>query len=162
MTGFRLAVVERLREQRLRVCAQDLNTATAALTQAEAIRRGLQSQLSHGSPPGPTSPDQLARGAIYRDRLRGDLLEQAEVITRLITELAERRGIWIAAHAQYRAITALHEHHRLARRELIAHQEQLELDELAGARRRTARPGPDPDPGPDLRVETGSDVEVRA
>ena len=72
---------------------------------------------------------------MFRERLRGDLLAAGQEIGRLSEVLAQRRAAWLHAHSQYRAITALHERHRIARRAALARQEQIEVDELAGTRR---------------------------
>jgi flagellar export protein FliJ len=148
VTGFRLATVERLRERHAQVCVQQLHDAGQDLARAQEERNAMVAQLrSDQVPTGRLSPDQLLRASFYRERLRGDILDSAQEIGRRAQIVNERRTAWLNANAQLRAITALHDRFRAARRTALDRQEQRELDELAGTRRRVP-----PDTGDGLGV----------
>jgi flagellar FliJ protein len=135
MTAFRLATVERLRERQLQVCVQALHLAAAELARAQQGRESMVEQLHRGTTRGTiASPEHLLLESLYRERLRGDILYGDEEIERLGVVVGERRVAWLEAHAQLRAIQALHERHRAELRSTMARREQRELDELAGNR----------------------------
>lgn len=136
MSAFRLATVERLRERQLQVCVQALHIAAENLAQAQQTRASLLERLHQSSPLGTvSSPQHLLLESMYRERLRGDIRFGDEEIEQLTAVVGERRIAWLHAHAQVRAIQALHERHRDGLRASVARREQRELDELAGNRR---------------------------
>jgi len=138
MSGFRLGTVERLREKRLQTCGQELHAATEAVARARRLQESLRTQLRADARPGATTAFLLELDSNYRNRLLGDLLELDGEITALEATLTQRRAAWLRARADVRAVAALHERYRQSRRALLARQEQLELDEHAGTRRRVA------------------------
>jgi flagellar export protein FliJ len=142
VSGFRLATVERLREQQLKACVQRLHGAAQELAQAQQAQEGLRDRLKRRPQVGTTDSNRLLLESHYRERLRGDLLAGADLIAELAEAVLDHRAAWLHAHAQLRAIQALHERYRVTRRTAIARQEQRELDELAGSGRYAISAGP--------------------
>jgi flagellar export protein FliJ len=132
MTGFRLATVERLREQRLQTCARELHLANQELTHLRERRQVLVDRLHEDVLPSRPDAHLLELDATYRYRLLGDIAEQDEQIERLDAIVTERRGAWLRARADVHAVAALHERYRRSRQALLARRDQRELDELAG------------------------------
>jgi flagellar export protein FliJ len=153
MSDFRLATLERLREQRLQGCARELHEATLELTAAQERRNALQERLREDLLGSFPSAHELELDSNYRYRLRGDIHEVIQEIIRLDVIFNERRTAWLRARADVHAVAALHERYRRSRRAVLARREQRELDERAGTRRPagipSARESQDVDLGPD-------------
>ncbi len=133
MSRFRLATLERLREQQEQICARRLQESTSTLTAAQQHQTALVEQLSATASiqvPG----DQLVMASLFRDRVRADIKASAAEIDRCTAMLAEARSAWMQAMAQLKAVQSLHERHRQAMRAALARVEQAELDEFAGTR----------------------------
>jgi flagellar export protein FliJ len=135
VTGFRLATVERLREQRLQNCARELHEITVALTAIQERKALLINQLRVDRLGQAPTAHQLELDANYRYRLRGDIYEEDQQLERLEGVFTERRAAWLRARADVHAVAALHERYRRSRQALRARQEQIELDERAGTQR---------------------------
>jgi len=138
MPGFRLATVERLREQQEQVCARRLREATQELAQAWKHREELAEQLA-ASTSGPIPADQLVMAAMFRDRLRDDIRASSAEVERCSAMLGEARSAWMHAKAQLQAVQLLHERYRQEVRAGVARAEQREADEFAGTRSGSAR-----------------------
>jgi flagellar export protein FliJ len=139
MTGFRLATLERLREQKVKVAARALHEAGQVLSDAEQARQAMADQLATGAPVLTASPDAMVQASTYRDVLREQIVAAGAEIERLAAVLAQTREAWVQANAQLRAVVALHDRYREARRRQLDKREQQETDERAGnqaARRR--------------------------
>lgn len=135
MKPFRLATVERLRERQAQLCVQQLHAAGQRLAEAQAGREALLDGLQTDVPVGLVTPSDLVVASFYRERLRGDIRDGDAEIARRAETMDQRRLAWLAANTQLRAITALHDRHRAARRALVNRREQLDLDELASTHR---------------------------
>ncbi len=132
MSGFRLATLERLREQNVTVAARALHEAAQQLADAERHRQDLADRLQNAAPVLTASSDQMVQAAAYRDVLREQITAAGVEIARLEGALVQARAAWVQANARLRAVLALHERYRLARRQQVAKREQQETDELAG------------------------------
>jgi flagellar export protein FliJ len=139
MSAFRLATLERLREQNVQLAARALHEAGQVLTDAQQHRQELAERLRDGAPLLTAGPDQMVQAATYRDVLREQITAAGVEIERLAGVLAQRRADWMRANAQLRAVVALHDRYRLARRKQLDRREQLESDERAGNQAARAR-----------------------
>jgi flagellar FliJ protein len=138
MSGFRLAVVERLRGQELRARAQDLHVAAGTLEMTVVRRDLLVAKLNGDDAPAPTgrvTGADLQLAGAYRERLRAKLQVDAEQIVELKAKLDQARVAWLTARVALRAVQLLHERHDKAVRAERGRLDQRELDDLAGTRR---------------------------
>ncbi len=134
MARFRLATLERLREQHEQTCARALRDSTEALSAARQRREDLIAQLNTGDTV--LTADQLVRGALFRDRLRAEISISTTEINHCTVLFDQARTAWMQATAQLKAVQSLHDRHRRAVRAALARAEQAELDEFAGTRNR--------------------------
>lgn len=133
---FRLETLERLRTATLEERGRALHAASLALASGRAAHASLVEAMAGAMTPAFTTPDGVSRAAHYRERLRIELQAAADDVTRLERELGQARLAWLEARAQLKAVTVLHDRHRAKIRADEARREQLELDDLAGSRRR--------------------------
>jgi flagellar export protein FliJ len=133
VSRFRLATLERLREQQEQICARRLRESMDELTAAQARREELTAQLE-STASARLAGDQLVMAALFRDRIREDILASTSQISRCEAMLAQARDAWKTAKAQLRAVQSLHDRHHQAVRAAVARAEQAELDEFAGTR----------------------------
>ena len=145
MTGFRLATLERLREKNVQVAARVLHEASKERAEAGQHRQEMAHALANSAPVLTTTPDQMVQAATYRDVLRDQIAEAGVEIERLEGLLVQAREAWVQANAQLRAVVALHDRYRAAKRKQLEKLEQQETDERAG--NQAARTG---DPAVDL------------
>jgi flagellar export protein FliJ len=138
MSVFRLVTVERLRAQQLESRGRELRAAVSTLETAIAQHSRLTSELTETGGPTRTSGANLQVAGAHRERLRDRLQVVSGEIAQLQQRLGETRAAWLGARAQFRAVAALHERYRVARRAELARRDQRELDELAGTRRQLA------------------------
>ena len=137
MSRFRLATLERLREQQEQICARRLSESTQELAAVQQRRETLVGRLATGATG--LHGDQLVMASLYRDRIREDITAASADIERCTAMLAQARDAWIQAKAQLKAVQSLHERHRQSVRAAVARAEQTELDEFAGTRGHTGR-----------------------
>jgi flagellar export protein FliJ len=131
---FRLAAVERLRTEQLAAAARALATANEVVRTGQAERDRLAAELSEGRLERLTTAVTAQQAAVYRDRLRMDLMDADIQLEQRRQEAEQTRQGWLAAKAGLRAVEALHERHVIAWREADRRAEQKELDDLASAR----------------------------
>jgi flagellar protein FliJ len=128
---FRLAAVERLRVEELEVAARALAGANGVVRAAQAERDRLAAELHLDRTRPQMASGEVQINAVYRDRLRMDLLDAEIQLEQRAKEAEQARQVWLAAKAGLQAVEALHERHKLALRAADARAEQKELDELA-------------------------------
>lgn len=128
---FRLAVVERLRTEQLEAAARALAGAYGVVRTAQAERDRLAAELYLDRNRPQMAPGEVQLNAVYRDRLRMDLLDAEIQLEQRSTEAEQARQAWLAAKAGLQAVESLHERHKLALRAADARAEQKELDDLA-------------------------------
>lgn len=137
MSRFRLATLERLREQQEQICARRLSQSTEELATVQKRRDNLVAQLAAGA--AAVHGDQLVMASFYRDRIRNDIKAAKADLDHCTAMLAQARDAWIQAKAQLKAVQSLHERHRQSVRAVAAAAEQAELDEFAGTRGHAGR-----------------------
>jgi flagellar FliJ protein len=128
---FRLAAVERLRTEELEAAARALAGAYGVVRTAQAERDRLAAELYLDRNRPRMAPGEVQLNAVYRDRLRMDLLDAEIQLEQRSTEAEQARQAWLAAKAGLQAVESLHERHKLAVRAADARAEQKELDDLA-------------------------------
>jgi flagellar export protein FliJ len=135
---FRLATLERLRTTALESRGQELHTATLELAGARAHHAGVERALAGATHEQVVTPSGVTWAGHYRERLRSELVRALEDVVRREAAVAAARSAWLAARAELKAVTVLHDRHRENLRTELAQREQLELDDLAGSRQRAA------------------------
>jgi flagellar export protein FliJ len=134
--GFRLAAVQRLRTRRFEEAGWALAQARQTLVQADARRETLVGRLRECQAPRIADPVAVSTIAERRAQLR-DLIAAAETgIAELTTRAATARDVWLAARGDLRAVEALHERFRQARRLEQDRRDQRLADDLASVRHR--------------------------
>ena len=128
---FRLAAVERLRTEQLEVAARALATAYGVVRTAQAERDRLATELYLDRTRPQMGAGEVQINAIYRDRLRMDLLDAEIQVEQRAKEAEEARQAWLTAKAGLQAVESLHARHVLNLREADQRAEQKELDDLA-------------------------------
>jgi flagellar export protein FliJ len=134
--GFRLAAVQRMRARRLEETGRALVQARQALVEAAAHRDLLVERLLGALPTG-NDPTQAHTVAERRALLRERIAVADAGIAELSTRVAAAREGWLTARADLRAVDALHERYRQARRTERDRREQRLADDLAAVRHRT-------------------------
>jgi len=137
---FRLATLERLRTTALETRGQELHETTLALAGARAAQETLEQALAGAAHAPVATPHGVTWAGHYRERLRVDLARAIEDVARREAEVEQARQAWLEARAELQAVAVLHDRHREAVRADQARREQLEMDDLAGSRRRAGRP----------------------
>lgn len=135
MSGFRLATVLRLRQQRLDDAADALRRANGDVSRAQAHLDDVHLQLREaGRPPAHASGDDLQQAGFHREVLREEA-ERAQSLLEAARADAERaREDWMRARSELRAVEALAARHRLAAAEAARRREQAMIDDLAASR----------------------------
>jgi flagellar FliJ protein len=128
---FRLAAVQRLRAEQLQAAARGLATANGVVRAAQAERDRLAAELHLDRTRPQMASGEVQVNAVYRDRLRMDLMDADIQLEQRGNEADQARQAWLAAKAGLQAVETLHERHLLALREADRRAEQKELDELA-------------------------------
>jgi flagellar export protein FliJ len=137
---FRLAVVERLRANRLADAGKELARVQNAYLQARARRVVLDSRLMECVPVMVHEGDQGQAVAEYlatsrrREQLRGEIAEADILLEDLSGQVDRARQEWLSARARLKAVESLHEKHRIALRAAQDRAEQKETDDLAATR----------------------------
>ena len=131
---FRLAAVQRLRAEQLEAAARALATANGVVRAARAERDRLAAELHLDRTRPSMGSGEVQLNAVYRDRLRMDLLDAEIQLEQRTGEAEQARQAWLAARAGLQAVEALHTRHTLALREADRRAEQKELDDLASIR----------------------------
>lgn len=132
-TTFRLAGLLRFRQ------AQE-DQATAALARANAAHREQQRQLGRArgllaaTPSDPSSAAALRASAASRSAARSTLLELQALATSAANVAAAAQQELLTAKKSAASLEKLADKHQLDSRQLLLRDEQLFLDELAGAR----------------------------
>jgi flagellar export protein FliJ len=138
--AFRLAVVERLRANRLAEAGKELARLQKAFLQARAHRMVLDSHLMDCVPVTDPNDDQGRAVTEYlatsrrREQLRGELAEADILLEDLSGQVEHARQEWLSARARLRAVESLHDRHRSAVRRAQDRAEQKEIDDLAASR----------------------------
>jgi flagellar FliJ protein len=132
--AFRLAAVERLRIEQLEAAARALAGANGVVRAARAERDRLAAELHLDRTRPQMASGEVQINAVYRDRLRMDLLDAEIQLEQRAEEAEQARQSWLAAKAGLQAVEALHERHKLALRAADARAEQKELDDLASTK----------------------------
>jgi flagellar export protein FliJ len=130
MARFRLATLERLRTTAMEERGQELHTAGVALAAGRAAHAAVQEALRTNPHPVTAGPNAITSAALYRERLREELLLAAQEVQRLEGDVADARQAWLDARAQLKAVAVLHDRHRQEVRAEAARREQAELDDL--------------------------------
>lgn len=140
---FRLAVVERLRANRLAEAGKGLARIQNAYLQARAHRTVLESRLRECVPVTAPNDDQGRAVTEYlatsrrREQLRGELAEADIRLEDLSGQVEHARQEWLSARARLRAVESLHDRHRAALQRARDRAEQKEIDDLAASRGKT-------------------------
>jgi flagellar export protein FliJ len=138
--AFRLAVVERLRANRLAEAGKELARVQNAYRQAGAHRTVLESRLMDCVPVMTGEDGQGRAGTEYlatyrrREQLRGDIAEADLRLEELSEQVRQARQAWVSARARLQAVESLHDRHRATVRRAQDKAEQKEIDDLAATR----------------------------
>lgn len=143
---FRLATLQRLRENAVQEATANLGKRRVALGEAEMQLHMLRKALLCSVVGPHSTPQEVSAQGLHREVLREKAEHAQTQVSHCRAEVVAAMEHWHRRRAEMRAVEKLHERHRESLADLDARREQRQSDELAATALLLARAGHhDPD-----------------